>query len=356
MTHSETSEHRARRNACLIASLFGASLCSVGACSVYDSSLLEHDSLTAAGSSQGGASNGAGDANLAGGTFAGTSSSNGGHAGNSASGGGSDDHGGNGGANSAGSSAAGSSAAGSNAAGGGASAGTNAGGASGLAGAGGSGTVAGSGGSGTVGGNAAGGALNASLSIIDDMENPDQYIPNTDGRQGFWSLSNDGSAGTQTPSIMTMSTIPGGRGTSTYALHTTSMGFTKTGALVDVDLNRKTTRSTYDASAYEAVHFYAKVAAGSLALVHFAMPDMYTDPAGDLCSNAPQQCYDHWAVDRSFTTDWAEYTIAFSDLNQFGWGDNDATALDAAHVYGIQFSWGTQAMDLWIDDIAFVKK
>jgi hypothetical protein len=354
VTHGKISEHRARRNAWLIASLLGASSCGLGACNVYDSSLLEHDSLNVAGSDQGGASNLGGNANANGGTFAGTSSSDGGRSGDGATSGGSDEQGGNGasGANSAGSSSAGTNAG----AGASASAGSSSGGASGSTGAAGSGTVAGSGGSGTVGGSAAGGALNASLSVIDDMENPDQYIPDTDGRQGFWSLSNDGSGGTQTPSIMTMSAIPGGRGTSMYALHTTSMGFTKTGALVGVDLNRKTARSTYDASAYQAVHFYAKVAPGSLALVHFAMPDMHTDPAGDLCTKAPQQCYDHWATDRTFSNDWAEYTIAFSDLDQFGWGDNDATALDVAHVYGIQFSWGTQSMDLWIDDIAFVKK
>jgi hypothetical protein len=189
------------------------------------------------------------------------------------------------------------------------------------------------------------------------MEVPDQYIPSLDGRQGFWSLSNDHTAGAQTPSpTMIMSAIPGGRGASMSALHTTSTGFTGTGALVGVDLNRKTTRSTYDASAYKALHFWAKVAAGSLTSVHLSMPDLHTDPGGALCSKAPQQCYDHWATDLAFTTAWAEYTVAFTDLSQYGWGANDATALDAAHVYGIQFSWGTPTMDLWIDDIAFVKK
>jgi hypothetical protein len=69
--------------------------------------------------------------------------------------------------------------------------------------------------------------------------NPAAGTPSIDGRQGFWSLSNDHTGGVQTPSpAMIMSAIPGGRGARKYALHTTS--FTGMGALVGVDLNRKT--------------------------------------------------------------------------------------------------------------------
>ncbi len=305
-------------------------------CSVYDSSLLEQASLAAGASDSGGTS---GDVTVAGSSSAGGTQALAGSSsveeGGSSAGGAS-----SGVAGSASGGTSGGGTAGSNSSGGAAG---------GLA-------AGGTGGSGEVGGNAAGGDVNASISMIDDMEMPDQYIPSMDGRQGFWSLANDGTAGTQTPSIMTMSAIPGGRGTSMYALHTTSSGFTKTGAQVNVDLNRKTTRSTYDASSYKAVQFWAKVAVGSLAAVHLALPDMHTDPGGALCTKAGQQCYDHWAADRTLTNAWAEYTVAYADLNQYGWGANDVTALDAAHVYGIQFSWGTPAMDLWIDDISFVEK
>jgi hypothetical protein len=337
--HSETSLHRVRRVSAVITCLSTA-LLFLG-CNVYDSSLLESNPL-AAGATDSGGSAGTGDAPSAGG-----SGSEGGLVGIGAAGAGaSDESGGHGGKSGGGAGA--SSVGGASGGAGGATAG----------GSGGATAVAGSGGSTTtVGGTAAGGALNTSYSIIDDMEMPDQYIPSTDGRVGFWSLANDGTKGTQTPAIMTMSPIPGGRGTSMYALHTTAMGFTATGAQVDVDLNRKgVTRATYDASAYVALHFWAKVAVGSATSVHVAMPDLHTDPSGLTCAKAPQQCYDHWAADRTLTTDWAEYTIAFTDLNQYGWGANDVDALDSAHVYGIDFSWGIASMDLWIDDLAFVKK
>jgi len=189
------------------------------------------------------------------------------------------------------------------------------------------------------------------------MENPDPYILAMDGRVGYWSLANDGTKGTQTPIPMTMSQIlPSPRGSSTYALHTTAMGYTLNGAQVDVDLNRKAAvRATYDASPYVAIHFWAKAAATNPAL-HVAMPDIHTDPSGATCAVKPQQCYAHFAADRTLTTDWAEYTVAFSDLNQLGWGMNGNITFDAAQMYAINFSWDTRAMDLWVDDLAFVKK
>jgi len=320
-----------------------AALTFVG-CSVYDSSLLEHDSLGAGGTDASGSVGGSNAASEGGGITRGGDAA--------IVGGGSSGKGG----------ATGSGAAASNS---GASAGE-----SGMAEAGGSqasgtggGGIGGSGGSSAGGGDATagssvGGASNPTLSVIDDMENPDQYIPNTDGRQGFWSLSNDGTAGgVQTPPTMVMSMISGGRGASTYALHTTAAGFTKAGAQVDVDINRKgATRNTYDASAYSALQFYAKVASGSPTLVHVAVPDVHTDLGGKLCTATGQSCYDHFAKDLTLTTDWALYTVKFSDLTQQGWGNNGVDALDAAAVYGVYFSWTTAAMDLWIDDLAFVKK
>jgi hypothetical protein len=347
VAHPETSAHRARRLCVVIASLSCALL--AAACNIYDPSLLEHNALGAGASDDGGgvAVTGAGGAsNAAGASTVSAGSFN--AAGSSAT-----DNGGTGGSGSQ------TSAAGASSFAGGAGASGGAGGGSGATGAAGAVGLAGAGGGAELGGSAAGGALNSSsISMIDDMEMPDQYIPSIDGRQGFWSLSNDGTMGVQTPAIMVMSMIPGGRGASLYALHTTATGFTKTGALVGVDLNRKTTRLTYDATAYVAVHFWAMVGPGSATAVHFAMPDEHTDPGGGLCDKTPSggQCYDHFAKDLTFTTAWAEYTVQFTDLEQYGWGANNVTALDVAQVFGIQFSYGTPTMDLWIDDISFIKK
>ena len=329
--HSRT-EQRVRRTAVVIASLCAAL---VGAsCNVYDSSLLGVDPGSDGGRAGGPLFPGGGAATSGGGTV-GNAGNNWDDAGAAASLGGADAGGGQ-----------------NTVAGSGGVAGGSAG--------------SGMGGGAELGGGPAGGAGSLTLSVIDDMEMPDPNIPNTDMRAGFWSLSNDGK-GTQTPPTMVMSTIPMARGTSLHALHTATTGF-KSDSVIGVDLNRKAVRATYDASAYKAVHFFAKVEAASATAVHFAILDKHTDPGGMLC--CPTQatctgtedymanglCYDHFAKDLTFTTAWAEYTIPFSDLNQIGWGLNNVDALDAAHVFNIQFSWGPDPMNLWIDDISFVKK
>ena len=340
VVHSETSELRARRVSVVVASL-SCVLLALG-CNVYDPSLLEPNPLLA-----GGADGGANAASGGGSLVAGAPGASGG---NDSSAGGVGNAGALGGNGSAGGTKGGS------------------GGSSGSSSSSSGASTAGTTGV-ELGGSPAGGAANVGFSVIDDMENPDQYIPTNDLRQGFWSLSNDNTAGKQTPTpVMIMSAIPGARGSSLNGLHTTSSGFTKTGALVSVDLNRKgSARSTYDASAYKSVKFWARVETSSAADTRFAILDRHTDPGGALCcptmdcttgniSNG--LCYDHFHKDVTFTHAWAEYTVTFApeDLKQDGWGDNKLTALDAAHIFGIQLSWGTAAMDLWLDDIVFEKK
>jgi hypothetical protein len=344
VTQPETSERRARRLTHSVAWAASCALLFVG-CNVYDSSLLDSSALGRGGADGGGApalGGGATDVN------GGADSNSGGVAGGSS-----------GGIGLAGADNAGDS-----------SSGTSGAGTAGMA-----GGVAVAGGGGSGGGQAgapAGGAGSVTLSLIDDMETLDANIPSVDGRQGFWSVANDGTAGgKQTPSpVVTMSMIPGGRGTSLSAFHTTASGYTSSGALVGVDLNRKgSTRSTYDASAYNAVHFWIRVDGTSPTAVHFAILDKHTDPGGGLCCMTKTDCtgggtlatgglcYDHFGVDlQPLTTTWSERTVTFAQLGQVGWGENNVTALDAAHVFNIQFNWLSSAMDLWIDDISFVKK
>jgi hypothetical protein len=342
----ETRDCRARRLTKSAAWAVSCALLFVG-CNVYDSSLLDSSALASGGADGGGAPTlGGGAADVNGG--AGSNSSG---AGTSA-----------GGIGLAGADNAGDSSGGTSGSGAG-----SAGVAGGIAVTGGSGGASGGGQAGAP----AGGAGSVALSLIDDMEIADANIPFNDGRQGFWSVANDGTAGgKQTPSpTVIMSMIPGGRGTSLSAFHTTASGYTASGAHVGVDLNRKgATRSTYDASPYTGVHFWIRVEAASPTAVHLAILDKHTDPGGALCCPAMTDCtnggnianglcYDHFGVDlQPLTTTWSERTVTFAQLDQVGWGDNKVTDLDAAHVFAIQFNWISAAMDLWIDDISFVKK
>ena len=218
---------------------------------------------------------------------------------------------------------------------------------------------AGAGGLVEVGGNSNGGSVNTGSSVIDDMEDQDRYISKIDGRVGAWYLA-PCKGGTQTPAsnvVPYMSPLTDDRPGSMYALHSTAMTCSG-GALVGLDLNNKSARVVYDASKYSGVRFWAKVASGSPTGVKFAMPDTHTDPMGGQCDKVTDagQCYDHFATTFVFTTSWKEYTAMFVDLSQVGWGNNKVDSLDLKNVYGIEISWTTPAMDLWIDDIVFLNK
>ena len=345
VAHSETSHQRVRRTAFLVVCVLAVS------CNVYDASLLDSSLLLNGGGGGAGGPITPGDGGMnAGGAVNVSGSSDISDAGASRSLGGSNTGGGSTGGGSTG---------------GGSTGGGSTGGVSGAA------TEGGATTGGAPTGSTAGASVNPIYSVIDDMEMPDPNIPNTDSRAGFWSIVNDGT-GMQVPATMTMSPIPGGREASSYALHTTTTGF-KAGPQVGVDLNRKgSTRSSFDASLYKGVHFWAKVGNPSSKDVHFSIPDQHTDPGGGLCCESLEMCngtaniakglcYDHFATDLKFSTAWAEYTVLFTALNQVGWGDNKESgkaveALDASHVFNVQFNWGTAEMDLWVDDISFVRK
>lgn len=339
MDQSETPQQLRRLRHSLAWSLCACVCASLFACNVYDSSLLQ------AGLSSGGNGNNSGGSSTTGG------------AGNVA---GASGLGGSGAVAGAGQTGGGGTHVDMGEAG---MAGVDTGGSSSTTGgSGGSGGVesgAGAGGLVQVGGNSNGGSVSTGSSVIDDMEDQDRYISKIDGRVGAWYLA-PCKGGTQTPAsnvVPYMSGISGGRSGSLFALHSTAATCSG-GALVGLDLNNKSARLVYDASKYSGVHFWAKVASSSPTGVKFAMPDTHTDPMGGQCDKVTDagQCYDHFATSFVFTTEWKEYTAMFVDLSQVGWGNNKVDSLDVKNVYGIELSWITPAMDLWIDDIVFLNK
>jgi hypothetical protein len=201
-------------------------------------------------------------------------------------------------------------------------------------------------------------------SMIDDMEDPDDAILVADLRRGAWFVLNDGTAGAvQTPAmgaVFTMTAIPGGRGTSTYAAHTAGQGFTVWSALFGFWLNRRPAqlKELYDASKYNAITFWARAgvsdAAGFSPSVRIQLPDRNTDPDGQICTaDGSAGCSDHFGRNIVLTSDWVKYIIRFTSMQQAGFGFI-APNLDAAHLYGVEFQFPLgSAFDCWVDDIAF---
>jgi Carbohydrate binding domain (family 11) len=316
----------------------------VGACSVYTNSLVDGAAqpVTEGGSDAGAGRGGAGaDASS---TSGGTTQDRpaGGEGGEAEPSGGSAMNGG-----SAGSSTAGTDGGGA----GGSSAGGSFGGSSGASG-GGAGGTSGSAGSG-------GGVSDGPL--LDGFEDNDLLVEQYDGRSGVWYTFDDGTTGTITPTPLTCTPLtdaPSELGK--FAIHVTATGYSDYGSGLGVDFISG--KMPYDASRYTGIRFWAKVGAGKNTRHRLQISDSNTDPMGGKCttgSSAPQgaKCEDHYGKDLTLTSTWAQYTYAFADLIQLGWGyppDNNTTKIDSTSLYGLQFKANSKLeVDLWIDQLEF---
>jgi hypothetical protein len=213
------------------------------------------------------------------------------------------------------------------------------------------------------------------LDLIDNMESETGIILSVEGRNGPWFTYNDGSStGQQTPmaggAFAPSENDPPrlipeslGGGESHYAAQTSGYGFSVWGA--GMGFNFTNPRAAYDASAYTGFVFWGRIgstvgsADGGVAAIRLNVPDANTDSQGDVCTT----CSDYFGVNLTFTTEWKEFTVLFSDLAQVGWGSPYELALDATQVYACQFLITTESadgnagarFDLWIDDIYFIK-
>ena len=198
---------------------------------------------------------------------------------------------------------------------------------------------------------------------IDDMEGGTGSISSTKGRAGAWYTYNDGTAGaTQTPGVpFNPEKLATPRGTSKYAAHSVAKGFTTWGAGFGFNLNDKgdgdggSTKTLYDASAYTGITFWAKVSATSATKMRVNISTKSTDPTGGVCTPV-DKCSDHYGGDVTLTPDWVKYTIMFADMSQQGWG-TAAKTFETNMTYAVQMKFDKgQDFDVYVDDIAFIKK
>lgn len=210
------------------------------------------------------------------------------------------------------------------------------------------------------------------LDMIDDMEDNNQRILLRNGRNGGWNTYNDGSADTmQWPTAMgffVMSAVSPPRGSSSYAARTYGRGLLPSTGWATLTLNFVNAPAAgesnadggiegglpadvYDASAYAGITFFARVAPDAQTTIRVSISDLNTNLKGGIC----KVCYDAFGSNLLMTADWARYKISFAEMMQRAFGD-PFPALDAAHVFAIDFSFiGTEAFDLWVDDVAFYR-
>lgn len=194
----------------------------------------------------------------------------------------------------------------------------------------------------------------AVVDVIDDMEDGDISIIETDGRGGQWEDSDDASGGEKMPpkvEPVTRKIAFAGDPPTSQGLHVSGSGFQQWGSVVKVALANG---APYDASRYDGLRFFAKGSGGFYVSLSSPQTEMgFSSSDCTICSdhfgeqsggdNAPAQ-------NASF---WQEYRLPFASMTQQGWGDAKP-ALDTTQLVRIQFLFGSKAVyDLWVDDISF---
>lgn len=176
-------------------------------------------------------------------------------------------------------------------------------------------------------------------STIDDFEDRDMLILPTAGRNGAWSAFDDGTDGMRSDPEIRRSEREG----SESALCIEGGGFTWWGGGMGFSLNGQ---QAYDASVHTGVTFWAK---GSATEFRLLAADRYSSPGAGICSS----CNDHFRALFDVTPQWKEYTIAWPELFQAGFGDRNPSVCPSA-LFGLQFQWPSNTdFELCIDDLAF---
>lgn len=186
--------------------------------------------------------------------------------------------------------------------------------------------------------------------LIDDFEDNDTRIAPLEHRAGFWSTSNDGT-GSEVPApggVFPMSRIPGGRGTSRFALHVRGGKFNKWGVLLSADLSA---RRCYDASAYGGLAFWAR-GRGHVDIIA-KMTQTAPEEYGGSCTH---DCYDGHRKTIDLSSQWHEERITWGELKQKGFGP--PLAFDPRSLLALEFNLVPEQtpFDYWIDDLRFLPR
>jgi len=212
----------------------------------------------------------------------------------------------------------------------------------------------GSGGSGTSAGAEGSGELELELDFIDRVEGEFPHILESRSRNGFWFLSDDGSAGMLSP--LEAYALQPPRGDSYYSARISGSGFTAWGATIGITL--KAPLAAYDASAYCGVSFFARGHGDGWALM---IPDRLSEPEGGICSvdsSEPYaQCFDHFGKRFQPTDDWQEHRFSFDELELVKGYTGQDRAFESDAVFSLQFVFDNASgadFELLLDDVAFM--
>jgi len=197
--------------------------------------------------------------------------------------------------------------------------------------------------------------------VISDFEAGLGSVAIEQGRgSSGWYIYNDGE-GRQVPQDGRVFASEGGACNTRFALRTQGDGFTVWGAGIgaDIAVDSNNLKTTYDASAYQGVVFWARAHGDSTKNIRLKVQDVNTTPEGGICGGAAGPCDDNFGAAIELKGSWERYRVAFDDMKQEGWGKvevggSPVTRIREDAVIGIQFQAPLNAdFDFSVDEISF---
>jgi endoglucanase len=192
--------------------------------------------------------------------------------------------------------------------------------------------------------------------MIDDGEDNNNQIMVAAARNGYWYTFVDGFGSDVTPipgdvgGIFEMTA--GGANKTGHAARMQGTVSDGVGAFAGMGFNLVEPKLPYDASRYQGITFFAKKGPGSTRNLRVKLPDINTDPDGDVCSG----CYNDFARDIVLTPEWKRYTIFFDRFKQLeDWGDPIMAEIDVTKLFAVQFHVREPGakFDVWVDEVQF---
>jgi hypothetical protein len=175
--------------------------------------------------------------------------------------------------------------------------------------------------------------------LLDDFEHGDPFLPEIDGRAGYWQLVTD-----TDPEGIAQPLVPVHRddGRSKFALHAKGPHLTKWGAKIDAGF----ATHCYDLSAFSKIEFSAK-GPGHVWVTFNQVETMPVHWGGTCRGN----CYDFHQTPVDLKATWARYSVPFAAMV-----NSSQRPVDPARVHSIDFAVlpADTPFDFWIDDVMFV--
>lgn len=192
--------------------------------------------------------------------------------------------------------------------------------------------------------------------LLDDFEDGDASLPEHDGRSGSWYAANDGGfGGMQTPpngADVVPALLNPKRGASTRGLHTLGGPFPTWGAMLGTAFATSGGEPVpYDLSGHKGLKIWLRAGSSNpyaTKKVRFNLPTTATTEGAGDCTI----CDDHFGLDITLTTQWAQFDVPFASLKQRGNGRPTGGKLDLTQALGMDLLFAPNvSFDLWVDDV-----